>query len=198
MIWREHRTLLVVLGALLAANAIFFFTYRVQYEARLHALDARLQQAEDDLQRARNKRVLAEQQMASYSKVQADLENIYTHTWSTKPQRLTALIHELKRKGAMTQLDPNSMSFSQAQDKDAQKNGRIGTSVVTITFSVHGSYQKIRQLINLLETSPQFVIIDAIHLGGGGSSSNDLTLDLRLKTVFRELPTGRMVVNKEM
>src|SRR5437868_6788987 len=99
MIWREHRTLLIVLGALLAANAIFFFTYRVQYEARLHALDTRLQQAEDDLQRARNKRLLAEQQLASYNHVQADLENLYNRTWSTKPQRLTTLINELKRMG---------------------------------------------------------------------------------------------------
>ena len=40
MIWREKRTLLFVLGAALLANAIFFFTYRVQYENRLRALDA--------------------------------------------------------------------------------------------------------------------------------------------------------------
>ena len=198
MIWREHRTLLIVLGGLFVANAVFFFTYRVQYESRLRALDARLQQAEDDLQRARSKRMQAEQQLASYNKVQADLENLYNRTWSTKPQRLTALINELKRMGAATQLDPNSMNFSQAQDKDAQKTGRVGTSIVTITFSVHGSYQKIRQLINLLELSRQFVIIDAIHLGGGGSSSGELTLDLRLKTVFKELPRSTMVVNKEM
>ena len=31
MIWREHRILLIVLGVLFIANAIFFFTYRVQY-----------------------------------------------------------------------------------------------------------------------------------------------------------------------
>ena len=198
MIWREHRTLLIVLAVLLVANAIFFFTYRVQYESRLRALDARLQQAEDDLQRARNKRMQAEQQLASYNKVQADLEDLYNRKWSTKPQRLTALINELKRLGAITQLDPNSMNFAEVHDKDAQKTGRVGTSIVTITFSVRGSYQKIRQLINLLETTRQFVIIDAIHLGGGGSSGGELTLDLRLKTVFKELPRSTMVVNKEM
>lgn len=197
MIWREHRTLLIVLGVLLAANAIFFFTYRVQYEARLHALDARLQQAEDELQRARNKRIAAEQQLASYNKVQADLENLYNRTWSTKAQRLTALINELKRMGMATQLDPNSMTFSQVQDKDAQKAARPGMSIVTIAFSVNGTYQQIRRLINLLELSPQFVIIDAIHLGSGSANGN-LTLDLRLKTVFRDLPGSRMVVNKEL
>jgi hypothetical protein len=198
MIWREHRVLLTVLGALFLANAIFFFTYRVQYESRLHALDARLHQAEDDLQRARNKRVTAEQQMASYNKVQADLENLYNNKWSTKAQRLTALINELKKMGTATQLDPNSMSFSQVQDKDVQRSSRPGMSIVTITFSVNGTYQQIRRLINRLELSPQFVIIDAIHLSGTASANSNLTLDLRLKTVFRDLPGSRMVVNKEL
>src|SRR5205807_1245036 len=40
MIWREKRILLIVLGVLLLANTIFFFTYRVQYVSRLEDLDA--------------------------------------------------------------------------------------------------------------------------------------------------------------
>jgi hypothetical protein len=198
MIWREHRVLLIVLGVLLIANAIFFFTYRVQYESRLQALDTRLQQAEDQLQRARNKRMAAEQQLASYNKVQADLLSLYNNTWSTKPQRLTALINELKRMGAVTQLDPNSMSFSQVQDLQSQKTGGIGTSTVTITFTVQGTYQQIRRLINLLELSNQFVIIDSIYLSGSGEPNANLTMNLRLKTLFRELPRTPPVVNKEM
>lgn len=198
MIWREYRVLLVVLAVLLAANAVFFFTYRVQYESRLHALDTRLQQTDEQLQRARNKRMSAEQQLASYNKVQSDLQNLYNYRWSTKAQRLTALINELKRMGAATQLDPNSMAFSQVQDRDAQKTGGIGTSTVTITFSVHGTYQQVRRLINLLELSDQFVIIDAIHLSSSGPGEGNLALDLRLKTVFREPPRSTMVASKEM
>lgn len=198
MIWREHRLLLIVLGVALAANAVFFFTYRVQYESRLQALDTRLQQTEDQLQRARNKRMAAEQQLASYNKVQTDLQNLYNYRWSTKAQRLTALINELKRMGAATQLDPNSMAFSQAQDRDAQKTGGVGTSTVTISFSVHGTYQQIRRLINLLELSDQFVIIDGINLASGGPGDGNLTLNLRLKTVFREPPRSTMVASKEM
>ena len=81
MIWREHRVLLTILGILLVANAIFFFTYRVQYEARLQALDARMSQAEAELQQARTKRIAAEQQLASYRKAQTDLDSLYNY-WS--------------------------------------------------------------------------------------------------------------------
>ena len=62
MIWREKRVLLTILGVLLLANTAFFFTYRVQYEARLKALDERLHESEDRLQRARNARMAAQQQ----------------------------------------------------------------------------------------------------------------------------------------
>lgn len=190
MIWREHRVLLTVLGVLLLANAIFFFTYRVQYEARLSALDTRLTEAEDQLQQARAKRIAAEQQLASYRKAQTDLDSLYNKTWATKQQRLTALIYELKKMAVATQLDPNTISFGETPDRDAEKNGGVGTSIVTISFTVKGTYQQIRQLINQLELSNQFIIIDAIHLASAGPANGDLSLNLRLKTLFREPQRG--------
>jgi len=195
MIWREHRVLLITLAVLLIANAIFFFTYRVQYEARLQALDSRLAQAEEQLQQARTKRIAAEQQLASYHKVQSDLQSLYDNTWATKQQRLTTLISELKKMAVATQLDPNTINFTETPDREAEKNGGVGTSVVTIAFSVHGTYQQIRQLINQLELSDQFVIIDAINLAAGGGAAGDLTLTLRLKTLFREPQRG---LNQQM
>ena len=86
MIWRENRVMLAILAALLVANAIFFFTYRVQYESRLRALDDKLKSTEDQLQRARNKRMAAEQQLASYRKAQTDLQMLYNNRWATEAQ----------------------------------------------------------------------------------------------------------------
>ncbi|HMC20662.1 MAG TPA: hypothetical protein VKL19_02325 [Thermoanaerobaculia bacterium] len=197
MIWRENRVMLAILAALLVANAIFFFTYRVQYESRLRALDDKLKSTEDQLQRARNKRMAAEQQLASYRKAQTDLQMLYNNRWATEAQRLTALIHEVKRLGTLTQLDPNAMNFSRVQDREVQRSGGIGTNTVVITFTVHGSYQQIRRLINAIELSNQFVIIDAINLATGGGADSNLTLNLRLKTVFRE-PSRSTIVSKEM
>src|ERR1700687_2757129 len=166
MIWREHRLLLGVLAALLVANAIFFFTYRVQYEARLQALDARLQQAEDDLQRARNKRISAEQQVTSYRQVQTDLQTLYNDRWATEPQRLTRLYAEIKKLAAASQIMmPRTFSFSRSEDREMQRSGGVGTVTVTIVFTAQGTYQQLRRLINQLELSNQFVIIDALSIG---------------------------------
>ena len=124
MIWREHRALLTTLGVLLVANAIFFFTYRVQYESFLKALDTRLQQSEDQLQRARNKRQSAERQLASYKKIQADLQALYNTRWATEPQRLTSLINEIKHLAAESQVvPPKTFSFARTEDKEVLRAG---------------------------------------------------------------------------
>jgi len=85
MIWREKRILLIVLGVLLLANTVFFFTYRVQYVNRLEDLDANKEQTQAQLEQARNARVTAEQQLAAYKKVQTDLQVLYNERWSTPP-----------------------------------------------------------------------------------------------------------------
>lgn len=206
MIWREKRIPLAILGVFLLANAVFFFTYRVQYESRLSGLEADKHAAEERLEQTRGKRAQTERQIAAFRKAQADLTAIYNDRWATEPQRLTALISEVKRLEEASQLVGRSHGFGKSE-KDAKQATGLGTDVVTITFAVQGTYQQVRRLINLLELSDQFVIIDAVSLSGsnaaapipGGEgapapagpvavpppSNGPLTLNLRLKTVFR-------------
>jgi hypothetical protein len=199
MIWKENRIFLGILAVLFAANVFFFFTYRVQYETRLKDAEARMHAGESALLKARQARVAAEQQLASYGKVQAALQNLYEQRWSTETQRLTAMILEIKRLNAAAGMSPPSYAFTQAiKEKEKARAGAIGTTTVGITFSVQGDYQQIRRLINLLELSEQFVIIDSITLAGSASDPK-LTLNLQLKTVFREPhATNAMTAAKEM
>ncbi|MGZ7040247.1 MAG: hypothetical protein ACXVH7_00520 [Thermoanaerobaculia bacterium] len=197
MIWREKRLLLIVLGVLLAANTIFFFTYRVQYKNRLQSLDERRHQAEEKLQQARAARTAAEQRYASYQKIQADVQTIYSDEWSTETRRLTALIIEVKRLAVASQLVPKSYSFGRTEQK--VKGGGVEARSVTIAFTVQGNYQQARRLINLLELSRQFVIIDQIGLSS--SDNQVLTLNLYLKTLFRDATPakeGASAANQEL
>jgi RNase P/RNase MRP subunit p30 len=63
-----------------------------------------------------------------------------------------------------------------------------------MSFTVAGSYQQIRRLINLLELSRQFVIIDRISL----TTAQDqmLTLNLHLKTLFRDTQQQRVATSR--
>lgn len=194
-IWKEKRILLIVLGILLVANTIFFFTYRVRYENRLESLDDRLEASKARLAQARASRVAAERRYASYQKIQADVQEIYDERWSTPERRLAPLIVEIKRLALASQLVPKTYSFSLTEAAAEQRPGQMratptGANTVGISYTVSGTYEQARRLINLLELSEQFVIVDAVSITTG---EKDLTLNLHLKTLFRDdkTPAGR-------
>lgn len=197
MIWREKRVLLIVLGLLLAANTVFFFTYRVQYQERLDSLEVRRETAENQLAAARASRLRSEQQLASYRKIEVDVQRIYDDYWSTQNERLTPMIAEVKRLAVASGIVPTSINFSQTainatritSSKNvtagaSRRKTPIGVTEVGIAFGVDGTYEQARRLINLLELSNQFIIIEQLAL-----TSRDgqlLNLTLQVKTLFRD------------
>ncbi|HEY4640653.1 MAG TPA: hypothetical protein VII75_04865 [Thermoanaerobaculia bacterium] len=178
MIWREKQLLLVILGILLIANLVYFFTYRVQFEARLEDYATRAEQSQARLDVAKSQRVAAERQLAAYRKVQQDIKDVYDNRWSTEAARLAPLIAEVKRLAVVSQLVPQTYSFAHA-------GGVPEATTVGINFAVQGTYPQVRRLINLLELSQQFVIIDQIALSS--SAEGILTLNLHVKTLFRNM-----------
>lgn len=178
MIWKEKRWLLIVLGAFLLANLLFFVTYRVRFQQRVAAFDASLDQTKEQLAGARGARVAAEKELAVYRQIVTTVDRVYDEWWGTPEDRLAPLLIELRSLAKRSGLVPRSISYSQAE---AKKEG--DTSSLTIAFGVAGSYDQIRRLINLLELSEQFVIVDEIMLGQG--SGDALHLNIRLRTLFR-------------
>ena len=189
MIWREKRVLLIILGVLLAANLIFFFTYRVQYENRLRSLDDQRDTMNGELNAATHARVAAEQQLAAYHKVEKDIRQIYDDEWSTQNERLTPFIGEVMRLATASQLVPRSYSFGGNQTRGVAKTQSANALEVSIGFPVEGTYQQIRILLNRLETSDQFMIIDQITLGS--ENGDKLSMTIRVKTLFRGTSAGR-------
>jgi Tfp pilus assembly protein PilO len=187
VIWREKRILLIVLGVLLAANTIFFFTYRVQYQSRLDELDERRSAAESELERARAGRIEAERQVRAYRQIEKDVQTVFTEHWSTQTARLTPLIAEVKRLAVASSMIPASYGFDRAEAALEAGRGRtknVGATQVGISFAVEGTYPQVRRLINLLELSRQFVIVDQVALGS--RDGDHLILKLHLTTLFRE------------
>lgn len=190
MIWREKRVLLIVLAVLLAANAVFFLTYRVRYQSRLTDMDERLAQAETTLNRARSARIRAEQQYRSYKQVEADVAKIYNEYWGTRAERLTPMIGEVKRLTVASSLVPQTISFTETKvsvkttAERRVKKAPIGANEVGIQFGVTGTYEQVRRLINLLELSRQFVIIDQIGLAA--QEGQTLNFNIQVKTLFRD------------
>ena len=183
MIWKEKRWLLLILGVLLLGNLVFFFTYRVQFQQRVEALDGKLDQTREQLIQARNSRTSAEKELATYRQVVASVDQVYDGWWATPEERLAPLLIELRSLAKTSGLIPRSINYNQS---DQRTEG--DTTSLTIAFGVSGAYDQIRRLINLLELSDQFVITDEIGLDQG--SREALHLNIRLRTLFR-VPAGR-------
>jgi len=186
MMWRERKVPLIVMAVLLVGNILFFFTYRLDYQSRLNDMDARMEQAQRQLSDAQRARMGAEQQLAGYAKVRHDLEVLYNERWSTQAKRFTLLFQEVKKLATASHFDPRSYAFSRTETVVSKNDpANAGNTMVGMSFTVQGTYEQVRQLINLLELSNQFVIIDSIGLGGGNDPKN-LTLSIHLKTMFRD------------
>jgi Tfp pilus assembly protein PilO len=183
MIWREKRVLLIVLGVVLLANLLFFLTYRVRYQQRLEDLASRQTQVQAQLDQAIARRSSIQAQLAAYARVRKDIQAVYDQRWSTQKERLAAIIVETERLAAASQLHPRGYSFSQ----DVQKDASLGATAVHIAFSVQGTYQQVRRLINLIELSDQFMIIDQLSLASAAEeNSGVINLTIRVKTLFRD------------
>jgi Tfp pilus assembly protein PilO len=180
MIWREKKWILIGLGAFLLANVLFFVTYRVRYEERVNELNGRLEEAQDRLKKARNERASTEQELTTYQSTVRNVDSIYTDIWSTSNRRLAPLIIEVRQLASRSGLTLNAINY----DVAAQRK-ELGASFFVISFAVQGTYAQIRRLINLIELSRQFVIIDEISLSGDAGGANVLQMNLQLKTLFR-------------
>lgn len=180
MIWREKRWLLIILGVFFVANLLFFVTYRVRFQQRVDDLDARREAVVAELTTARAERASAEKDVQTLNQIVSTIDTVYNEWWATPQERLVPLLNEMRELARRSELQPPSTSYDQVE------SGRDRTNAATlgISFSVAGSYEQVRRLINMLEYSDEFVIIEEIQLASGSDGSN-LMLNIRLKTLFR-------------
>jgi Tfp pilus assembly protein PilO len=181
MIWREKRVVLIVVGALLVSNVFFFFTYRVRYSERIDATHTRFDEATRQLDEARAARQASQGQLAAHKKLVQTINEVNDSWWSTPEKRLTKVIVEVRTLGEKAGLAPQSISFSKRVSSE-----KLGTTEMEISFNVQGTYAQVRQLVNLIEQSDQFLVIDSIGINSADGSN--LTLNLKLRTLFKGEP----------
>lgn len=177
--WHERRVWILIVGLLLAVNTIFFFTYRVRYEQRVDDAHARLDQAKEQLGVAKARRTEFQSQLDAHKQLVETIATVYDEWWSTPDKRLTAVITEVRSLVEKSGLALQTLNFSRSQTTDGSN-----TTNVEITFSVQGSYMQLRQLVNMLELSDEFVIIDAISFASE-QPDGSIVLNLRLRTLFK-------------
>jgi len=162
-------------------NGVFLWTHREATSG--------FGQLQDELVRKVRLSTSLEQQRDRYSALLATAERnragvaeLYESRLATEAVRLTEVIAEVKGLARRANLEPPSISYSEV---DIEAHGLIQKSMV---FGVEGKYSEIRQMINFLEISEMFLILEEIRLRENAGET--LGIDLVVSTLFaKEAPS---------
>jgi len=149
-------------------------------EARLGEQISNLEQSIEQLQQTR-KQVIAER--AEAAQLSRQVKRWYEEGFGSLEERLTGILRAV---GSATReasgLRPASFSYAATEDK------RHRVTRFSIRFSVLGSYQQLRQMLQALEESPEFFVVSKISLSGEQQATNDnISINLEVATYLSKV-----------
>ncbi|HEX3128628.1 MAG TPA: hypothetical protein VH394_14950 [Thermoanaerobaculia bacterium] len=182
-IWRQR--LWIWLPALLffLANAVAFSVYRFGYAGQVQSLESDMESVREQLKPLEQKRIVLERRLQRARAAETEVQNLYSDRFSTRSQRLTRIMNEVKTLARQAGLNPKSISYPQQEIEDY---GLVKRSFI---FSVGGTYAEFRQFLNLLELTDSFLTLEAVTLSEeGGDEGPELQMNLTLSTLFAREP----------
>lgn len=180
-IWRLR--LWIWLPALLffLANAVAFSIYRLGYAGQVKSLEADLGEVQQQLQPLSLRRRELESRLVRARTAEAAVRQLYAGRFSTRSQRLTAVTAEVKSLARKAGLNPGSLTYPEQPIED------FGLVKRSFLFSVEGTYNELRQFLNLLEITDSFLTLEAVTLSEeGGDQGPELRINLALSTLFAQ------------
>ncbi len=175
-VWRLRIWFWIGVG-LCVINAGLLSTYRGVYAGRFQALEDEIAEVGNLRTRTTQEMARREGQVATVEATRSRVASLYREGFATERERLTDLIREVKDLADRSGLPPGSISYPEEQ---LEQYGLVEKSLV---FTVEGNYTQLRRLINQLETTDTFVVLESISLS---EATPNLRIDLRLSTLFSD------------
>lgn len=163
-------------AALLAANVAWLFLFGSGSRLRAADLGRRLEAAKRDNAALSARLAAREQLWIAATENRTRLDALYESRFATERARFTEMVRELKGLAQSAGLEPSAISYPEEQ---LEEYGLVRRSFV---FGANGSYEALRNFLNLIEVSPSFLVVEQIDVG---ESSRGLGVQLRLSTLFR-------------
>jgi len=176
----EHRRLVLWLGAAVALNVLLYVLVVYPLSQRVANVAQREQAADAALAAARAEHTQASGTLSGKSLAASELTSFYQDVLPQDlagARRLTYL--RLARLARESNLDYDRASYAPVA------NSGSTLTRLQIQLVLSGSYPDMRNFIYQLETSPEFVVIDNVHLAQGADEGGSLVVTLDLSTYFR-------------
>lgn len=178
-IWRQR--IWIWLPALLffLANAVAFSVYRFGYAGQVQSLESDMESVREQLTPLEQKRTVLERRLQRARAAETAVQQLYADRFSTRSQRLTRIMSEVRSLARQAGLNPKSISYPLQDIED------YGLEKRSFVFSVAGTYSELRQFLNLLELTDSFLTLEAVTLSEeSGDGGPELQMNLTLSTLF--------------
>lgn len=175
--WTRHLWIWLLPVAVLAVGLLLLAIYQTSFASRRASLESISTRATTRLEAMQEDRREMEAFLEQVSAQRQAIEAIYADHFATEAERFTRLLREVRTLARQAGLSPQSFSYP--------KEEMTGEGLVrrSITFSVTGSYEQVRRLVNFFEISEQFITLEEIGLSGD-AKTDQLEIRLSFSTLF--------------
>ena len=176
----EHRRLVLGLGIAVLVNALVYTFVVYPLSDRVANVAERERAAEQALAQAKAGHDQASGTLTGKSRAASELATFYKDVLPQDlvgARRLTYL--RLARLARESGLDYRRASYAPVVESGST------LTRLQIRLVLSGTYPDMRTFIYQLETAPEFVVIDNVHLAEGADDGGSLVVTLDLSTYFR-------------
>jgi hypothetical protein len=178
-LWLRRTRLWLPALLLVLLNLALLFGYRLVVTVRLAVQEQTVTERTSRLDDLRRERLRLEESLALANVTQGQIERLEGQRFGTPAERLTANMALVKRLAQDAGLRRGE-TITYPEEEVAE----FGLVKQSFIFSAEGGYPQLRELINLLEVTDSFLVLEKIQVGGREGGAAPLTIRLRVSTLF--------------
>lgn len=180
--WLKFWYLWVPAGALVVLNVIWLSLLRGTVLGRGSLLTRQVSEAQSEVNKLEGQFQQLERTSRALGELEANLGDLRGKRLGPMRERLVPFLQDVVRRTYEAGLQPDRVAYT------AHREAKSGLVYFTATYGVKGSYDQIRRCVFLLETSPEFVLLDGLGLHGDESTSSlDVQVQLNVSTYFSDI-----------
>ena len=180
--WLKLWYLWVPAGVLVLLNVIWLTGLRGALLGRGSLLAKQVSEAEAVVNKLEGQLRQLEHTARALDELQANLGELRERRLGPMRKRLVPFLRDVVTRTQESGLQPERVAYA------VHRETKTGLVYFSGTYSVKGSYDQIRRCVFLLESSPEFVLLDGLGLRGDeGTSSLDVEVQLNVGTYFSDI-----------
>ncbi|HLE60631.1 MAG TPA: hypothetical protein VI700_03755 [Thermoanaerobaculaceae bacterium] len=180
--WLKLWYLWVPAGVLVLLNVIWLTGLRGALLGRGSLLAKQVSEAEAVVNKLEGQLRQLEHTARALDELQANLGELRERRLGPMRKRLVPFLQDVVTRTQEAGLQPERVAYA------VRRETKTGLVYFSAAYSVKGSYDQIRRCVFLLESSPEFVLLDGLGLRGDeGTSSLDVEVQLNVGTYFADV-----------